>query len=288
MYQNNEIDFMRYPAPAELLIAQAEFPEQIYSSVGDFRTYYLFFDVSKPPFDQIEVRQAFSHAIDRDAIEQQILGPAGMPAYSWLAPGSRPRMARRSTFRTSIPPRPRSSCRRASPIRRRSRRRSCKSASRNRSRVRWRRRVRRCCVRTSASRSRCRTSIRFVHGCPDGETDGAAVRLCLVRHGFRRSIQHALGLALRRPLPGKRGIRSLVKDAASFIGDPQSGRGCSRTRSAFWSRTFRRSSSTTTPRPVDQTVGQGAGWSRMRTASPASTGRATRRCARCRPSSTLA
>ena len=87
MYQNNEIDFMRYPAPADLLIAQAEFPEQIYSSVGDFRTYYLFFDVTKPPFDQLEVRQAFSHAIDRDAIEQQILGPAGMPAYSWLAPG---------------------------------------------------------------------------------------------------------------------------------------------------------------------------------------------------------
>ena len=69
------------------LIAQAEFPEQIYSSVGDFRTFYLFFDVTKPPFDQLEVRQAFSHAIDRDAIEQQILGPAGMPAYSWLAPG---------------------------------------------------------------------------------------------------------------------------------------------------------------------------------------------------------
>jgi ABC-type transport system substrate-binding protein len=87
MYQNNEIDFMRYPAPAELLIAQAEFPEQIYSSVGDFRTYYLFFDVTKAPFDQLEVRQAFSHAIDRDAIEQQILGPAGLPAYSWLAPG---------------------------------------------------------------------------------------------------------------------------------------------------------------------------------------------------------
>jgi peptide/nickel transport system substrate-binding protein/oligopeptide transport system substrate-binding protein len=55
--------------------------------VGDFRTHYLFFDVSKEPFDKLEVRQAFSHAIDRDAIKQQILGPAGIPAYSWLAPG---------------------------------------------------------------------------------------------------------------------------------------------------------------------------------------------------------
>ena len=87
MYQNDEIDYMQDPAPADLLVAQAEFPDQIYSSVGDFRTYYLFFDVTKAPFDSLEVRQAFSHAIDRDAIKQQILGPAGMPAYSWLAPG---------------------------------------------------------------------------------------------------------------------------------------------------------------------------------------------------------
>lgn len=87
MYQNNEIDFMQDPAPADLMIAQAEFPDEIYSSVGDFRTYYLFFDVTKAPFDSLEVRQAFSHAVDRDAIQQQILGPAGVPAYSWLAPG---------------------------------------------------------------------------------------------------------------------------------------------------------------------------------------------------------
>ena len=87
MYQNDEIDFMVEPAPADLLVAQSEFPEQIYSAVGDFRTFYLFFDVTKAPFDKLEVRQAFSHAVDRDAIKQQILGPAGIPAYSWLAPG---------------------------------------------------------------------------------------------------------------------------------------------------------------------------------------------------------
>jgi peptide/nickel transport system substrate-binding protein/oligopeptide transport system substrate-binding protein len=87
MYQNDEIDYMQKPAPAELQIAQAQFPDQIYSSVGDFRTFYLFFDVTKAPFDDIRVRQAFSHVVDRDAIQQQILGPAGRPAYSWLAPG---------------------------------------------------------------------------------------------------------------------------------------------------------------------------------------------------------
>jgi len=89
LYENDEIDFMESVAPADLKLAQSdpEMAEQIYSSVGDFRTFYLFFDVTKAPFDKLEVRQAFSHVIDRDAIQQSILGPEGSPAYSWLAPG---------------------------------------------------------------------------------------------------------------------------------------------------------------------------------------------------------
>jgi peptide/nickel transport system substrate-binding protein/oligopeptide transport system substrate-binding protein len=87
LFQAGEVDFMYRPAPAELKLAQQEIPDQLYSSVGDFRTFYLFFDVTKKPFDDLRVRQAFSHAIDRDAIESKILGPQGTPAYSFLAPG---------------------------------------------------------------------------------------------------------------------------------------------------------------------------------------------------------
>jgi peptide/nickel transport system substrate-binding protein/oligopeptide transport system substrate-binding protein len=89
LYQSGEIDFMANPAPQELQLAQADpaLSQQIYSSVGDFRTFYLFFDVNTAPFDNPLVRQAFSHAVDRDAIQQALLGPAGVPAYSWLAPG---------------------------------------------------------------------------------------------------------------------------------------------------------------------------------------------------------
>ena len=89
MYENDEVDFMNKPAPAQLKLMQDD-PEkasQVHSGVGDFRCFYLFFDVTKAPFDNIKVRQAFSHAIDREAIASQILGPAGAPAYSWLAPG---------------------------------------------------------------------------------------------------------------------------------------------------------------------------------------------------------
>ena len=55
--------------------------------MGDFPTFYIFFDVTQAPFDDIKVRQAWSHAIDRDTLASQILGPNGVPAYSWLAPG---------------------------------------------------------------------------------------------------------------------------------------------------------------------------------------------------------
>ncbi len=89
LYEAGEIDMMSDPAPAELTLIQAdpELSEQLYQGVGDFRVDYLFFDVTKAPFDDLKVRQAFSHVVNRDAIKQQILGPLGNPAYSFLAPG---------------------------------------------------------------------------------------------------------------------------------------------------------------------------------------------------------
>jgi len=39
------------------------------------------------PWTDIKVRQAWSHAIDRDLLKEQVLGPNGTQAYSWLAPG---------------------------------------------------------------------------------------------------------------------------------------------------------------------------------------------------------
>jgi ABC-type transport system substrate-binding protein len=89
MYQADEIDFMRNPAPAALTIMQSneETAQEIYSGTGDFPTYYLFFDVTSEPWNDLKVRQAWSHAIDRDLLQQSILGPNGVPAYSFLAPG---------------------------------------------------------------------------------------------------------------------------------------------------------------------------------------------------------
>jgi ABC-type transport system substrate-binding protein len=89
MYQANEIDFLRNPAPAamEIMLGDESTATEVHSTPGDFPTYYLFFDQSQAPFNDLKVRQAWSHAIDRDALKEAVLGPAGIPAYSWLAPG---------------------------------------------------------------------------------------------------------------------------------------------------------------------------------------------------------
>ena len=89
MYQNNEIDFIESPDPAALTLMMGDeaTAKEVHSGVGDFPTWYIFFDVTKAPFDNKMVRQAWSHAIDRDTLKAQVLGPSGTPAYSWLAPG---------------------------------------------------------------------------------------------------------------------------------------------------------------------------------------------------------
>jgi len=89
LYEAGEIDFMEGPAPAELQLIQAD-PEresEIYQGVGDFACLYFFFDVTTAPFDDILVRQAFSHVIDREAMKTQIWGPQANIAPSFLAPG---------------------------------------------------------------------------------------------------------------------------------------------------------------------------------------------------------
>jgi ABC-type transport system substrate-binding protein len=89
MYQADEIDYMLSPPPAALTIMMndEETAKEVFSGVGDFPTYYVFFDVTKEPWTDIKVRQAWSHAVDRDALATNVLGPSGVPAYSWLAPG---------------------------------------------------------------------------------------------------------------------------------------------------------------------------------------------------------
>jgi len=52
-----------------------------------FQTWYLFFQTLKPPFNDVRVRKAIAHAIDREAICRVLLQGTGAPAYTMLPPG---------------------------------------------------------------------------------------------------------------------------------------------------------------------------------------------------------
>jgi ABC-type transport system substrate-binding protein len=88
-YQNNEIDVCGNFSPADLktIAGNPTLNAQYHRGFDDFRIYYLGFDTNKPPFNDLRVRQAFSHAVDREALAKYIIGIQGVPAYAMLAPG---------------------------------------------------------------------------------------------------------------------------------------------------------------------------------------------------------
>jgi ABC-type transport system substrate-binding protein len=91
-YQAGEVDRVDgsalQTADNEIVAADPELSKQVKLYANDFRTDYLFFDCQNPPFNDIKVRQAFSHIVDRDTIIKTIITPTqGIPAYSFLMPG---------------------------------------------------------------------------------------------------------------------------------------------------------------------------------------------------------
>jgi ABC-type transport system substrate-binding protein len=88
-YQNNEVDVCGNFTPADLktISASPTLTAQYHRGFDDFRVYYLGFDTNKSPFDNLKVRQAFSHAVDREKLAKYIIGIQGVPAYAMLAPG---------------------------------------------------------------------------------------------------------------------------------------------------------------------------------------------------------
>ncbi len=85
-YENDEIDYLR------VLLTDLPFIEShpILNSELAFyafpETWYLFFKTREPPFDDVRVRRAISHAIDREALCRVVLRNTGVPAYSMLPP----------------------------------------------------------------------------------------------------------------------------------------------------------------------------------------------------------
>jgi len=88
-YLADELDWGRIFSPGDLdyIAADPELNAQYYPGFGDFRTHYLFFDTYNPPFDDLKVRQAFAHVLDRQALVDNVIKVLGYPAYGMLMPG---------------------------------------------------------------------------------------------------------------------------------------------------------------------------------------------------------
>ncbi|MGQ9573369.1 MAG: peptide ABC transporter substrate-binding protein [Dehalococcoidia bacterium] len=88
MYENDEIDVTgvglndieRVRAPAEPL-------HQEFQEAPRMDIWYIGFNVTKPPFDDVKVRQAFAHAIDKEKLIEVVLLDAVVKADGILPPG---------------------------------------------------------------------------------------------------------------------------------------------------------------------------------------------------------
>ncbi len=86
-YKNNELDMTAVPPGTEkATMADAAVSPQIVRS-ADLNTFGMQFNVTKAPFDNKKVRQAFSCAIDRVAFVDQVRSGVGHATTSWVPPG---------------------------------------------------------------------------------------------------------------------------------------------------------------------------------------------------------
>jgi oligopeptide transport system substrate-binding protein len=87
MYENNELDTTNVP-DTEIDRVKADpvlGPELV--NVPRACTYYYGFTNNKPPFDDVRVRQAFSQAIDRQSLIDNVTKGGQIPATSFAPPG---------------------------------------------------------------------------------------------------------------------------------------------------------------------------------------------------------
>lgn len=92
-YKNGELDAIGGgyendlpPSAMAEIMANPELKKQLISW-PNFMTYYLFFDTWNKPFDNLKVRQAFSHAVDRDKLIEGPVKYQGVAGYTMNPPG---------------------------------------------------------------------------------------------------------------------------------------------------------------------------------------------------------
>ena len=88
-YENNELDFIVPLNVGEYkrVLGDDKLSKQS-AKFNGYGTWYLVPEADKPPFDNVKVRQAIGHAINRDSIVKDVLQGIGQVAYTFNPPGT--------------------------------------------------------------------------------------------------------------------------------------------------------------------------------------------------------
>lgn len=84
-YRTGAIDMTHALPPEHLETAKNDFPDEVHIA-PTLALYYLTFDLNEPPFNNTQLRQALTMAIDREQLAN-LLGRGELPAYSVVPPG---------------------------------------------------------------------------------------------------------------------------------------------------------------------------------------------------------
>jgi ABC-type oligopeptide transport system substrate-binding subunit len=86
-YENNELDFVTVPASdLKRIQGDAKLSKEMVPYDAPI-TWYLTPQVTQPPFDDVRVRRAVSHAVDRKVIAEKVIQGQGVPAHAYIPPG---------------------------------------------------------------------------------------------------------------------------------------------------------------------------------------------------------
>lgn len=86
-YENNEVDLVQVDVRDLNRIENDPKLKSEFHRYMDFNTLYLFFQTREGRFSDVRVRQAISHAIDRETLCRVVLRDNALPAYTMIPPG---------------------------------------------------------------------------------------------------------------------------------------------------------------------------------------------------------
>lgn len=85
LWLNNEVDYSAIPTQ-ELDAHLEQFPDETIQ-VADLAVFYVAFAYDKEPFDDVNLRRAFSAAFDRESFVNSVYGGQGLPMKHFAPPG---------------------------------------------------------------------------------------------------------------------------------------------------------------------------------------------------------